>query len=47
LAEQFDAVFHFDETRAVQPLDAVPEWEAGEAPKRFHSPSNHPTIFSA
>jgi erythromycin esterase-like protein len=35
LAEQFDAVLHFDETRAVQPLDAVPEWEAGEAPETF------------
>jgi erythromycin esterase len=29
LARQFDAVLHFDETRAVEPLDAVPEWEAG------------------
>ena len=35
LAEQFDAVLHFDETRAVQSLDAVPEWEAGEAPETF------------
>jgi hypothetical protein len=26
-------VLHFDETRALQPLDAVPEWKAGEAPE--------------
>jgi erythromycin esterase-like protein len=35
LAEQFDAVLHFDETRAVKPLEATAEWEAGELPETF------------
>jgi erythromycin esterase-like protein/predicted phosphoribosyltransferase len=35
LAEQFDAVLHFDETRAVQPLESTEEWEAGELPETF------------
>ncbi len=30
LPKQFDAVIHFDQTRAVQPLDRNPGWEAGE-----------------
>ena len=30
LAEQFDAVLHFDETRAVEPLEHAPEWREGE-----------------
>jgi erythromycin esterase-like protein len=30
LHEQFDAVIHIDETRAVEPLERTPEWEAGE-----------------
>lgn len=30
LSEQFDAVLHFDETRAVEPLDPTSEWERGE-----------------
>lgn len=30
LHSQFDAVIHIDETRAVEPLDVTPEWEAGE-----------------
>jgi erythromycin esterase-like protein len=33
LPEQFDAVIHFDETRAVEPLERSAEWEAGEAPE--------------
>lgn len=37
LPQQFDAVLHFDETSAVQPLDATPEWHAGEAPETFPS----------
>jgi len=37
LAHQFDAVIHFDSTRAVEPLDANPEWEAGELPETFPS----------
>jgi erythromycin esterase-like protein/predicted phosphoribosyltransferase len=35
LADQFDAVLHFDETRAVEPLDRGAEWEAGELPDTF------------
>ena len=38
LPEQFDAVLHFDKTRAVEPLERNPEWkmeEAGEAADTF------------
>jgi erythromycin esterase-like protein len=35
LAEQFDVVLHFDETRAVRPLEWTAEWEAGELPETF------------
>ncbi len=35
LGEQFDAVIHFDETRAVEPLERTAEWEAGEVPQTF------------
>jgi erythromycin esterase-like protein len=35
MAEQFDAVLHFDETRAVEPLELTAEWEAGEVPETF------------
>jgi erythromycin esterase-like protein len=35
LADQFDAVLHFDETRAVKPLESTAEWEAGEPPQTF------------
>jgi erythromycin esterase-like protein len=35
LGEQFDAVLHFDETRAVEPLEQSAEWEAGEVPETF------------
>ena len=35
LPEQFDAVLHFDETRAVKPLETTAEWEAGEVPETF------------
>ena len=31
LAQQFDAVFHYDRTRAVEPLERTPVWEHGEA----------------
>lgn len=37
LPEQFDAVLHFDETRAVEPLERVAPWETGEAPETFPS----------
>jgi len=35
LSDQFDAVLHFDETRAVEPLEYTAEWEAGELPETF------------
>ncbi len=35
LPDQFDAVLHFDETRAVEPLEYTAEWEAGEIPETF------------
>jgi erythromycin esterase-like protein len=35
LAEQFDAVLHFDETEAVKPLERTAAWEAGEVPETF------------
>ena len=35
LADQFDAVLHFDETRAVEPLERNAGWEAGEVPETF------------
>ena len=30
LPEQFDAVLHFDETLAIEPLDRTTQWEVGE-----------------
>src|SRR5947209_17923063 len=35
LPEQFDAVIHFDETHAVEPLDRTSQWEAGEVPETY------------
>lgn len=35
LAQQFDAVLHFDETHAVQPLEPGARWETGEAPETY------------
>jgi hypothetical protein len=35
LADQFDALVHFDETRAVEPLECTSEWQAGEVPETF------------
>ena len=37
LPEQFDAVLHFDETRAVEPLERTSEWDVGEPPETFPS----------
>jgi erythromycin esterase-like protein len=37
LFDQFDAVIHFDETRAVEPLERTSAWEAGEVPETFPS----------
>src|SRR5260221_2514857 len=33
LPDQLDAVLHFDETRAVEPLERTAGWEAGEVPE--------------
>ncbi|HEY3079811.1 MAG TPA: erythromycin esterase family protein [Chloroflexota bacterium] len=35
LADQFDAVLHFDETRAVEPLERTAGWDRGEAPETY------------
>jgi len=35
LPDQLDAVLHFDETRAVEPLERTAGWEAGEVPETF------------
>jgi erythromycin esterase-like protein len=35
LSDQFDAVLHFDETRAVEPLEVTTEWKTGEVPETF------------
>ena len=37
LPEQFDYVLHFDETRAVEPLERNALWEAGEVAETFPS----------
>jgi len=37
LPDQFDAVLHFDETRALEPLDSTTHWERGEVPETFPS----------
>ena len=35
LPQQFDAVLHFDRTRAVEPLERSAEWEEGEVPETY------------
>lgn len=35
MPEQFDAIIHFEETGAVQPLERTPKWETGEAPETY------------
>jgi erythromycin esterase-like protein len=37
LPAQFDGLLHFDETRAVEPLERTAEWERGELPETFPS----------
>ena len=37
LAQQFDLVIHFDETRALQPREQIAAWDGGEAPETFPS----------
>jgi erythromycin esterase-like protein len=35
LGQQFDIILHFDETRAVEPLEPTPQWHAGELPETY------------
>ena len=35
LANQFDAVIHLDQTRAVEPLERTSKWETGELPETY------------
>lgn len=35
MSDQFDAVIHFDETQALEPLERYSLWETGEAPETF------------
>ena len=37
LSEQFDAMIHFDDTRAVEPLERTSHWEKGELPDTYPS----------
>ncbi|ODT98644.1 MAG: erythromycin esterase [Planctomycetes bacterium SCN 63-9] len=37
LTDQFDAVLHFDRTRAVEPLERSIEWKVNEVPETFPS----------
>ena len=37
LSDQFDAILHFDETRAVEPLERTVAWETGEVPETYPS----------
>ena len=37
LPDQFDAILHFDETRAVEPLERTAQWETGEVPETYPS----------
>jgi erythromycin esterase-like protein len=35
VADQFDAMIHIDETRAVEPLERTARWQEGEAPETY------------
>jgi erythromycin esterase-like protein len=37
LPDQFDAILHYDHTRAVEPLERTAEWEMGEVEETFPS----------
>ena len=41
LSDQFDAVLHFDHTRAVEPLERNAEWALGEVEETFRQGSDH------
>jgi erythromycin esterase-like protein len=35
VADQFDALIHIDDTRALEPLERTAHWEAGELPETY------------
>ena len=35
LPDQFDAIIHIDQTRAVEPLERTAGWESGELPETY------------
>jgi erythromycin esterase-like protein len=37
LLDQFDAVIHFDRTRAVEPLERTAAWQSGEPAETYHT----------
>jgi len=37
LPDQFDVILHFDETRAVEPLERTAAWDTGEVPETYPS----------
>ena len=37
ISDQFDAVLHFDTTRAVEPLERTGTWDDGELPETYPS----------
>ena len=37
LPDQFDVILHYDETRAVEPLERTAAWEVGEVPETYPS----------
>jgi erythromycin esterase-like protein len=46
LPDQFDAVIHFDETRALEPLEPTSEWHAGEqGGEASEAPETYPTAL--
>jgi erythromycin esterase-like protein len=42
LASQFDAVLHFDETHALEPLERTPRWERGAVEEEHEPPETYP-----
>ena len=45
LAGQFDVVFHYDVTRAVEPLERTALWERGEAAAAAEAPETYPSAL--
>lgn len=35
LLDQFDGILHYDETRAVEPLERTGPWDRGEPPETY------------